>query len=51
LTPDQIDRIAEAVVRRMSDRAIREIAWEVIPQVAEVIVRNRVKELEDKGDG
>lgn len=51
LTPDQIDRIADAVVRRMSDRAIREIAWEVIPQVAEVIVRNRVKELEDKGDG
>lgn len=51
LTQEMIDRIAEQVVQRMSDRAVREIAWEVIPQVAEAIVRNRIKELEEQGEG
>jgi len=51
LTQELVDRIAEQVVQRMSDRAVREIAWEVIPQVAEAIVRNRIKELEEQGEG
>jgi CheY-like chemotaxis protein len=51
LTQEMVDRIAEQVVQRMSDRAVREIAWEVIPQVAEAIVRNRIKELEEQGEG
>jgi hypothetical protein len=51
LTQEMVDRIAERVVQRMSDRAVREIAWEVIPQVAEAIVRNRIKELEEQGEG
>jgi CheY-like chemotaxis protein len=51
LSQEMIDRIAERVVQRMSDRAVREIAWEVIPQVAEAIVRNRIKELEEQGEG
>src|SRR5207245_2397670 len=40
---------AERVVERLSDRVVREIAWEVIPQVAEALVRRRIKELE-KGE-
>ncbi len=51
LTEEMVDRIAEQVIQRMSDRAVREIAWEVIPQVAEAIVRNRIKELEEQGEG
>ncbi len=50
LTPEAIDLIAEKVVERLSDRVVREIAWEVIPQVAETLVRRRIKELED-GEG
>jgi hypothetical protein len=48
LTAEALDLIAEKVVQRMSDRVVREIAWEVIPEVVETIVRRRIKELEDK---
>lgn len=48
LTPEAIDLIAEKVVERLSDRIVREVAWEVIPQVAEALVRRRIKELEEE---
>ena len=47
LTPEAIDLIAERVVQRISDRVVREIAWDVVPHMAEAIVRQRIKELED----
>jgi hypothetical protein len=48
LSADTLDRLADLVVRRMSERVVREIAWEVIPGVAETIVRQRIKELEER---
>jgi CheY-like chemotaxis protein len=48
LTPEAIDLIAERVVQRISDRVVREIAWEVVPHTAEAVVRQRIKELEEK---
>ena len=48
LSPEAIELIAEKVVQRISDRVVREIAWEVIPQVAEAVVRDRIRELEEK---
>ncbi len=47
LTPEMIDLIAEKVVQRLSDRVVREIAWEVVPGVAETLVRRRIKDLEE----
>jgi hypothetical protein len=47
LSAETLDRLADLVVRRMSERVVREIAWEVIPGVAETIVRERIKELEE----
>jgi len=47
--PDEVvDRIVERVVRRMSQEVIREIAWEVVPELSEVIIRQRLEELENK---
>ena len=46
LSPAEIDAIARAVVERLSDRILREIAWDVVPDLAEVIVRERLRELE-----
>jgi len=46
LSPGDIDAIATAVVARLSERVLREIAWDVVPDLAEVIVRERLKELE-----
>jgi CheY-like chemotaxis protein len=48
LDDEQIERIARRVVEMLSDRAIRDIAWEVIPETAEMIVRERIRELESE---
>ena len=47
LTPEMIDLIAKKVVERLTDRVVREIAWEVVPGVAETLVRRRIKDLEE----
>jgi hypothetical protein len=44
LSPETIDAIAHRVVELLSDRAVREIAWEVVPDLAERIIRQRLEE-------
>jgi DNA-binding response OmpR family regulator len=46
LTAADIDAIARRVVERISDRVLREIAWDVVPDLADIIVRERIRELE-----
>jgi CheY-like chemotaxis protein len=46
LSDHDVDRIARRVVELLGDRAIRDVAWEVIPDMAEVIIRDRLRELE-----
>jgi CheY-like chemotaxis protein len=46
LSDADIDRLAARVVEKLSDRVIREIAWEVIPDMAEIVIKQRIKELE-----
>jgi CheY-like chemotaxis protein len=48
LTDDQIDRIARRVVQLMSEQVVRNIAWEVIPDLAEMVVKERIRELESE---
>ena len=47
---EQIDRIARRVVELMSDQIVRNIAWEVIPDMAEMLVRTRIRELEEAAE-
>jgi CheY-like chemotaxis protein len=42
LSPETIDAIARRVVEQMSDRVVREIAWEVVPDLAELLIRERL---------
>jgi CheY-like chemotaxis protein len=46
LSDAEIDRLATRVVEKLSDRIVREIAWEVIPDMAEIVIKQRIKELE-----
>jgi CheY-like chemotaxis protein len=46
LSEEQIDRIARRVVELMSEQVVRNIAWEVIPDVAEMVVKERIRQLE-----
>lgn len=48
LSDEQIEKIARRVVELMSERLIRDIAWEVIPDLAETIVKDRIRELENE---
>ncbi|MDQ3282350.1 MAG: response regulator [Acidobacteriota bacterium] len=46
LSDDQVDRIARRVIELMSDQVVRNIAWEVIPDMAEMVVKERIRQLE-----
>ena len=48
LNDEQIDRIARRVVELMSEQVIRNIAWEVIPDLAEMVVKERIRQLESE---
>ena len=43
LSPATIDAIARRVVEMMSDRAVREIAWEVVPELADLHLKQRLE--------
>ena len=46
LTEEQIDRIARRVVQLLSADVVKNIAWEVIPDMAEMVVKERIRQLE-----
>jgi len=48
LTDAQIEKIARRVVEMLSDTVVRNIAWEVIPDVAASVVKERIKQLESE---
>lgn len=50
LSDEDIDRIARRVVELMGDKAVRDVAWEVIPDLAEVVIRDRLRDLESQAE-
>jgi len=48
LSPEMIDVIARRVVEMMSDKVVREIAWEVVPDLAELLIQRRLEEKESQ---
>ncbi|HEV8582172.1 MAG TPA: response regulator [Thermoanaerobaculia bacterium] len=46
LSDEDVDRVARRVVELLGDKTVRDVAWEVIPDLAEVIIRDRLRELE-----
>jgi CheY-like chemotaxis protein len=46
LSDEDVDRIARRVVELVGERAVRKVAWEVVPEMAERFVRERLQELE-----
>ncbi len=49
LSDADVDRIARRVVQLLSDKIVRDIAWEVVPEYAERLVRERIAEVERAG--
>ena len=50
LSDADVDRIARRVVELIADRAVRDVAWEVIPDMAELVIRDRLRELESQAE-
>ena len=48
LSPEMIDAIARRCVELMSDKVIREIAWEVVPDLAELLIKRQLEERQAK---
>lgn len=46
LSDEDVDRIARRIVELVGDRPVRDVAWEVVPDLAEIVIRNRIRELE-----
>lgn len=44
LSPETIDQITRRVVELLSDKVVREIAWEVVPDLAERLIRRQLEE-------
>jgi CheY-like chemotaxis protein len=46
LSDADVERIARRVAELVSERAVRDVAWEVVPDLAEVLLKARIRELE-----
>ena len=50
LSDADVDRIARRMIELVGDKPVRDVAWEVVPDLAEVILRSRIRELESSID-
>jgi len=46
LSPETIDMIARRTVAHLSEKVVREIAWEVVPELAELLIQRKLAEPE-----
>ena len=44
LSPETIDAIARRAVEHLSEKIVREIAWEVVPELAELLIKKKLEE-------
>jgi CheY-like chemotaxis protein len=44
LSPAMIDAIARRAVELMSEKVVREIAWDVVPELAELLIKQKLEE-------
>ncbi len=44
LSPETIDAIARRTVEHLSEKVVREIAWEVVPELAELLIKQKLDE-------
>jgi CheY-like chemotaxis protein len=44
LSPEALDAIARRAVEMMSEKVVQEIAWEVVPQLSELLIKRQLEE-------
>jgi CheY-like chemotaxis protein len=48
LSDEDVERIARRVADLVGEKLVRQVAWDVVPDLAEVIIRDRLRELESQ---
>ena len=48
LSDEDVERIARRVAELVGEGQVRDVAWEVVPDLAEVLIKERLKELESQ---
>jgi len=48
LSPELIDAIARRAVELLSEKVVQDIAWEVVPELAELLIKRRLEEKNQK---
>ncbi len=48
LSDQDVDRIARRLAEILSEKVLREVAWEVVPDLAEVVIKERIRQLESE---
>jgi CheY-like chemotaxis protein len=48
VSPEAIEAIARRVVELLSDKVVREIAWDVVPELAELLIKRQLEEKESQ---
>ncbi|HTQ81043.1 MAG TPA: response regulator [Thermoanaerobaculia bacterium] len=48
LSDADVDRIARRIIELVGEKVIRDVAWEVVPDLAEVVIKDRLRELESQ---
>ena len=44
LSAQTIDAIARRVIEQMSDKVVRDIAWEIVPELSELLIKRKLEE-------
>jgi CheY-like chemotaxis protein len=47
ISDDDIDRIADRVIKKLSSQVIESIAWDIVPDITEKIVREELKRIDE----
>ena len=50
LDDQQLERISRRVVELLSESVVREVAWETVPEIAERLIRERIRDIEAEAD-
>lgn len=51
LSDQDVERIARRVAELVGEQAVKEVAWEIVPDLAEVVIKDRIQQLESQMEG
>ena len=51
LSDQDVERIARRVAELVGEQAVKDVVWEIVPDLAEVVIKDRIQQLESQAEG